>query len=209
MPTPKIDYALLGEAINFYESIGYTYVEVPWAVEEYAIRATLPHGFPCMELAQRGDDGMRMDGLGPVYDGENCLIGSAEQGFLQLCLPPDRYVGCTPCFRLEDRHDMFTQDMFMKVELFDNRDDATVEEVITDAERFFDTHTCASVAVALNKPKPVRRVQTEEGIDLSLGGIEIGSYGVRRHDESFGRWVYGTGLALPRFSVAKALMNVL
>jgi hypothetical protein len=41
---------------------------------------------------------------------------------------------------------------------------------------------------------------TSEGIDLYLNGIEVGSYGIRKHNSY--QWVYGTGLALPRFDKA-------
>lgn len=41
--------------------------------------------------------------------------------------------------------------------------------------------------------------ETAEGIDISLSGTEIGSYGFRKDKEGF-TWSYGTGLAEPRFS---------
>jgi hypothetical protein len=43
-------------------------------------------------------------------------------------------------------------------------------------------------------------VKTDVGYDLEINGIEVGSYG-RREVGDF-TWVYGTGLALPRFSQA-------
>lgn len=61
--------------------------------------------------------------------------------------------------------------------------------------------------MSLHTEHKIEVVDTDEGFDLQLGGIEIGSYGKRHHD-SFGPWAYGTGLALPRFSVAKAMANV-
>jgi hypothetical protein len=45
-----------------------------------------------------------------------------------------------------------------------------------------------------------RLVTTEDGLDVEIGGIEVGSYGTRLH-EGFS-WNYGTGLAEPRFSSA-------
>jgi hypothetical protein len=43
-------------------------------------------------------------------------------------------------------------------------------------------------------------IPTAQGLDIELGGIELGSYGYR----SYGRlhWIYGTGFAEPRFSQA-------
>ena len=43
-------------------------------------------------------------------------------------------------------------------------------------------------------------VPTKEGYDLMINGIEVGSYGLRMGNGY--EWVYGTGLAEPRFSVA-------
>ena len=42
-------------------------------------------------------------------------------------------------------------------------------------------------------------VKTEEGYDLEVGGIEIGSYGIRKCD--YLEWIYGTACAEPRMSV--------
>jgi seryl-tRNA synthetase len=192
--TPKIDYKLLGKAVEHYEERGFKYVEVPWAVTEECIRATLPEGFAAVQLATE----MGGTRLHEVYGGENFLVGSAEQGFLSMNLKPGRYVGVTPCFRLEDHNDLFYQDMFMKVELFCNIPAFSVEEMVRSAESFFKEHS---------RGMPTRLV-TDIGIDLMHAGVEIGSYGERTH-EDFGRWVYGTGLALPRFSVANALSVVL
>ena len=43
-------------------------------------------------------------------------------------------------------------------------------------------------------------VKTEEGLDIELNGIEIGSYGYRSYKDF--HWIYGTALAEPRFSLA-------
>lgn len=194
MPTPKIDYTMIGKAVEHYKERGFTYVEVPWVVEEYAIRMTLPDEFPCMEVGQRNPVG---PGLLDIYGNANCLVGSAEQGFLAMDLLPGRYVGVTPCFRLEDTNDLLRQDMFMKVELFSNHPGMSVIEMVKSAESFFHMHTYGLP----------RRLTTADGIDLMHADIEIGSYGERTH-EGYGRWVYGTGLAEPRFSVANALARV-
>jgi hypothetical protein len=41
-------------------------------------------------------------------------------------------------------------------------------------------------------------VTTSDGYDIEYNGVEIGSYGIRK--TSFLEWIYGTGLAEPRFS---------
>ena len=43
-------------------------------------------------------------------------------------------------------------------------------------------------------------ISTDEGYDIVLNGIEVGSYGIRQHENL--RWIYGTGIAEPRFSTA-------
>lgn len=196
--TPKIDYKLLGVVQALYEPLGYAYVELPWAVNQHSIRATLPEQFDYMTLG-RTQGAMVIKGLAHAdyyRDGGNCLVGSAEQSFIQMRLPPGRYMGITPCFRIEQKKDMLTQDMFMKLELHDNRSNAAVSEVILDAEKVLQSLSLSRIDV----------VETEEGYDLEMGGIEIGSYG-RRSFEGYS-WVYGTGIALPRFSVAKAFASV-
>jgi hypothetical protein len=44
----------------------------------------------------------------------------------------------------------------------------------------------------------IKIVKTNIGYDLELNNIELGSYGVRKYGQL--HWVYGTGLAEPRFS---------
>lgn len=42
--------------------------------------------------------------------------------------------------------------------------------------------------------------KVDYGYDLLLSGIEVGSYGFREYKNN--KWIYGTGLAEPRFSQA-------
>ncbi len=81
---PRIDYALLGRAFDYYLGLGYTYVEVPYAVSHDIIRLTLPPQYEPDYVA----------GLG-------CLVGSAEQSLLSLDLGPGSYMAVSPCFRPE------------------------------------------------------------------------------------------------------------
>lgn len=198
---PMIDYALLGRAVEEYQKRGYIYKEVPWLVPEAAIRATLPPQFPAYVAGPRFDhrdhEGNWI-GATDAFEEAHYLVGSAEQSFLAMNLPPGAYLGVTPCFRHEPVKDIFYQTGFMKAELFVNRDDATVDRVLHDAREV--------VAVLSGQDPDI--VATDIGFDLELAGVEIGSYGERITDQH-GRWVYGTGLALPRFSVAKGLASVL
>lgn len=178
---PRIDYALLGEAVAFYEAEGYRYVEAPWAVSEESVAITCP----------RPEFTARVEGLG-------ALVGSSEQSFLHLDLSGrldrGRFVACTPCFRLGDAGDDLHFPTFMKVELYDNV--ATTprgwKAMLADA---------FELALRLGAPKDALGLEaTDEGLDLMLGGIEIGSFGMRCHENH--TWSYGTGLALPRFTQA-------
>lgn len=178
---PRIDYGLLGAALAFYETEGYRYVEVPWAVSKSTIDITCPN--PAFAA--------KVDALG-------YLVGSAEQSFLHLdragALGHGPMVACTPCFRLGDAEDDLHFPTFMKVELYDNTctDDTGWKAMLADA---------VELAIRLGAPKhALTQEATDEGRDLMLGGIEIGSFGRRQHGDHV--WTYGTGLALPRFSQA-------
>jgi len=85
-PQP-IHWDRLARAVEFYRHMGFRYVEVPWAVTPSVTKLTLPAGIESFHV------------------GERDLIGSAEQGLLQLIkagfLPPGKYVACSPCFRNE------------------------------------------------------------------------------------------------------------
>lgn len=187
IPTAETDWSLLGRAVEFYKARGYTYVEVPWAVSESSVAITCPN--PQFTA--------RVDHLGS-------LVGSAEQSLLHLDLAgklaPGSYVACSPCFRLGDAADDLHFPTFMKVELYRNDHDLfNYLKMLKDAGDLF--RELGAAAMDLAAP------QDDRGIDITLGGIEIGSYGLRTHeseDRSLHHWAYGTGLALPRFSQALA-----
>jgi hypothetical protein len=199
--TPKIDYGILGRAVEEFEALGYTYVEVPWVVPDKIIRATLSEEFGYFEQAMKENTTASFgDCRCPPpreYRSMGGLIGSAEQGFLALDLPKGRYVGVSPCFRDEHPIDLLRRPYFMKVELFVTDINAVVDDVIHDARSI----------MALYSNKKIDLVQTPDGFDLEISGIEVGSYG-ERDVYPHGRWVYGTGMALPRFHVAQAIASI-
>lgn len=173
-----VDYAIISEALEFYAAKGYRYIDVPWSVRKEAMELTLPPGAA----------------LYPYLD--EFLVASGEQSFLHMMQDKkieygSRLMCVTPCFRREPVHTRYTRPYFMKVELIFvgsvNPDD--VDLVISHATDFFQRYL----------PKPLKVIETEIGMDISYGGIELGSYGVRTH-QSTGPWVYGTGVAEPRFS---------
>ena len=134
------------------------------------------------------------------------LVGSAEQSFIHLDsigeLGNGKFVACTPCFRNEDYIDELHQRSFMKVELYRN-DTANPD----DLAGFIDEVVCF-YRTRLNRSNPeafkklVVRKFSDGTADLELGGIEIGSYGVRSYGDT--HWMYGTAIAEPRFSTALA-----
>lgn len=175
----QIDWERISRAVSFYRSKDYEYVEVPWYVDEKFTRVTYPH----------------MHAFKTKYGD---LVGSAEQSFLALSAQGKlcnnrRYVACTPCFRDHQPDDKFHNSHFMKVELYipGARHRKVLHNLIEDAFEFFSEEAAPEL------------VRTEEGWDIEVSGIEVGSYGIRVvHDHV---WVYGTGLAEPRFSQASSL----
>jgi len=184
----NIDWVLLGRAVEFYRGLGFEYVETPWLVDPQVAMVTMP-SWGQLDLVNN-----------------RALVASGEQGFLQLDrdkkIKAVNYVTCTPCFRLLDEaRDELHQGYFMKVELYvrcmyEDESQNAARELVDRASRFMGKELNNHVEV----------VQTDEGWDLEINGVEVGSYGARfdkdTHDHGIGWWAYGTGLALPRYSLA-------
>lgn len=193
------DFHLLAQALDYFEKeAGYTRVELPWHVPDYAVRMTNPN----------------IDNMAMMSGGY--LVASGEQSFL-LCdikgrLPPGRYCGLTPCFRPGDDQQPYHQETFYKVELYrtDVVDRYAVDEMLLEVSEF-------SRRILRNEEFSLEVVNTpeqdgfyeeilltqEHSCDINLNGIEIGSYGLRRVGDY--HWAYGTGIAEPRFSQARSL----
>lgn len=191
----RIDWTRVAEAVAFYEKRGYRYIEVPWVVPPRFVRATLPSGGVPYRIEPIGQ--------API---EAELVGSAEQSFWWLenrgglrGFPTQRFVGVSPCFRGDERSPIH-QKTFMKVELFipNGLPGPGIERVLEDSKAFFESQGVTPI-----------RVNTANGIDWYAAGIEIGSYGRRvvGYEGGTAEWVYGTGLAEPRFSQALAEEN--
>lgn len=178
-----INWHNISNAIDFYQSLGYKYIEVPWFVSKRAIEATFPtnsNKFTC--------------NIGT-------MVGSAEQSFIQLMLDnkieADKYVAASPCYR-DDIIDELHSLTFFKVEIisiFNKKEilklNYDLNDIVYNAKEFFNI---------LAPYKKIDVISTKEGIDLEINGIEIGSYGIRSLENW--NWVYGTGYADPRFSLA-------
>lgn len=186
----QIDYRTLVEAQDHYSLFGFKEINVPWTVSEAAIKATVP-------------DWVNMEGLTTPW---GVLIGSAEQGFLQLAmdgaLQPGRYQAITPCWRPEKTFGTLQHPYFMKLELMMFGTDA-----MSDLHRMLEI--ASSYFNGLTGLKVREEKIQEDQIDLvydaedNTDPVEVGSYGIRKYDNH--RWVYGTGLAEPRFSSALML----
>lgn len=176
-----IDWKLVGDAIQFYQDKGYRYIEVPWIVNPQAVDATCP------------SDRVAIQAYHPTLE-LGFLVGSAEQSFIHMMiedrLPPGRYCAATPCFR-DDRLTPIHHRYFFKVELIEvSPSTKDITGIISCAREFMQQHVGVKLEV----------VKTEDGLDLHCNSVEVGSYGHRQYLQY--HWIYGTGLALPRFTQA-------
>ncbi len=196
--SPPIDYRLLSEAVDFYKGLGYQYIEVPWIVKSVIASLTLKDRSRAYIVDSHTTIGE--------------LVGSAEQGFIDQFIKGvipsgKKVVSVSPCFRKEPECDEYHFNQFIKVELgmgffissfmdevqLHTTIDNSIRTFINHANAFFDSKT----------DKLVECVEVNGDFDLMIDDIELGSYGYRvfqRQDAII--WIYGTGLALPRFSQA-------
>lgn len=170
-----IDYSKIAAALDFYQSKGYAYIEVPWIVTHEAMLITSPGGKRFFN----------------TFAGD--LVSSGEQSFLQLreTLKAGLYCCATPCFRDERPVDSLHRQYFFKVELIEVNPKEPIDSVlamIEHAKEFFGEYVKVEV------------VETDIGKDIFGNGLELGSYGNRFY-EGF-NWTYGTGCAEPRLSQA-------
>ena len=195
-----IDYSILSKACKHYSDKGYEQIEVPWIVPDYVAASTFTGE---VDTSYHFSDGM-------------ALVGSAEQGFVKLMLDDKlevnkKYFSVSPCFR-GDTPDRTHSNWFMKLELF-----AVVDELRFGSHSLEDRFIMDALAlfknVGLTGGNGVGLFSscTEIGFDVMarIGNergaeeLELGSYGVREIDGKY--LVYGTGVALPRLSLALEL----
>jgi seryl-tRNA synthetase len=173
-----IDYAKIAYAVAFYKRRGFEYREVPWLLDLASVEVAAPEGTQQFN----------------TFAGY--LPASGEQSFHNMMihgrLTKGRYQTVTPCFRDEAIRDHWTMTHFLKLELIDLEPQdlqGSLDNMVNDAAQMM--RECGVQTERVNLP--------DGSIDLvSTKGIELGSYGVR-HIDGFS-WVYGTGLAEPRFS---------
>ncbi len=163
-----MNYERIAESIQFYQRRGYTWVDTDWIVSQQTIQTTFSGDLEKCHLGY--------------------LVGSAEQGFIQLIqsgqICPGNYVSAGPCFRFGDNGQPGKHPYFFKVELCSVGQTMQLAKIISDANTYLKGQV----------------VPTEEGFDIEINGIEVGSYGSRNIDGML--WHYGTGLAEPRYTEA-------
>ena len=184
-----IDYNLLNKALKYFSKRGFKQVEVPWRVSKEAIEGT----FNSRESFKSDD---------------KFLIGSAEQGFLELYLQnkltSNQLMSVSPCFRNE-KEDYFHQQEFMKLELICFLDkladlDFRFNDEYSNVKRLVISFIIKKLKI---KTSDIFILGTNESNsiyseDILVNGIEYGSYGIRQFQDKY--YIYGTGIALPRAS---------
>lgn len=180
----------LAKAQTYYEAQGFRYFDASWTVPPEISAITKPKNTK------------------DFYLRDKVLVGSAEQSFLSVYneLDSGLYYAITPCFRNEPI-DEWHQEGFMKLELF-SKDYNTYSLFKKLARRFFREQLNLD-PLDLDLELAIRRY----GSDILFKGIELGSYGIRLFPSgenvnypdfnlNMPCWVYGTGLAEPRFTKA-------
>lgn len=182
----------LQSVLTAWQARGASFVPLPWTVPpEFLEKTRPPH--------KSSDDFML---------GTEGLVASGEQAFLWLDAE-DRlpstvagvYIGWTPCFREEPVYDALHQRAFIKAELYAplrwDGDPDVLLQVLRDTCRSDFAQLCPRTASLL-----AQTLQPDGSWDIELGGVEVGSYGLRQRPN--GRlYAYGTALAEPRWSVAR------
>ncbi len=209
-----IDYNILNDSLYYYSSNGFTYVEVPWMVDDNISDITKP--------TERKNF---------YIDNKKVLVASGEQSFMQMIndskLNHGRYVTLTPCFRDETMDEIHKQ-YFMKTELivYDKID--TLEKIFLEVMNicivFYKKyanikllHNPSNIVLEMNDRSSIvdfiNRLQ-EKNKNSSLDDFynfdiiehitsrELGSYGIRTENinGNIVSWIYATGCAEPRLS---------
>ena len=178
-----INYHLISQAITYYQERAFWYVDADWTVPQDIIDVTKPEWVVGVNSS-----------IGP-------LIGSGEQFFLSEIrdgrLEPGRYCCATPCFR-DDVEDEIHGEYFFKVELIDttsHEHGTMMWGLMHDAKNFMEKY-----GIECEQKQIMDSDHLQYDLIDKRFGIELGSYGLRHHKD-IGTWIYGTGLAEPRFSI--------
>lgn len=190
-----INYERLAAAQKYYSTRGYQIIEAPWIVDAQIDEITRPDDVIPFAISGRN-----------LLDHGKHLVASGEQSFLQMIhnkeISPGKYQTITPCFR-DEIIDALHQRMFMKLELIEvlgtqtteTQRQQSVESIRNDALQFFVNNGINCTI------EPTDEAEFGQDLLSEQTHIELGSYGSRYH-ELTGHWIYGTGIAEPRFSLA-------
>lgn len=181
-----IDYSILHKALKYFSKKGFKQVEVPWRVSKEAIEGTF-----------KSSESFKSD--------DKFLIGSAEQGFLELYLQnklkDSQLMSVSPCFRNESE-DYFHQQEFIKLELiyFSNYKISYSDIQYQAFKRFIISFIIKKLKIKTSNIVILRTNESNSiySEDILINGIEYGSYGIRQFQGNY--YIYGTGIALPRAS---------
>jgi hypothetical protein len=165
-------------------------VETPWLVSKATSDITKPIGAMDYTVSYAGKS--------------KVFVASGEQGFLYNInkgfLPTGKFQTITPCMRYETFDD-YHQKYFMKNELIYILEplEYTQDHVNIEIVRMMSMVVETLSTISGIDEERFQIVDTGEmSSDIELDGIEIGSYGYRMC--AFAHWIYGTGIAEPRFS---------
>jgi len=201
-----INFIYLREASGHYSRAGWEYTESPWMVPASIIDITKPDKVVHPQQLKRTDFGMHF-----VASGEQSLLWLIKDGKLQ----PGKYQTLTPCYRGWDgqNDDGLHFSQFYKLELmwYKGQSEPASEElqsVIADVCRYLDAWPKLKYRQTVIEDEPRLDCKTDLAIDIEIEcdgkWIEFGSYGIRYsegyNEKRIGYWIYGTGLAEPRFN---------
>ena len=186
-----IDYGLISKAIDYYDSQGFLRIETPWLVSKDIADLTKPLNSSTY-IVQKD-----------IEKKQKAFVASGEQSFLYLInkghMPSSgRYQTVTPCLR-DDSWDTTHMKNFVKLELIEYNtesslnDVARVKRMVDQALGFFSKHVDRSLLRVVDCT-----TKNSVSYDINFNNIEIGSYGYRSC--MYCNWIYGTGIAEPRFS---------
>lgn len=141
------------------------------------------------------------------HNKDKVYVGSGEQSFIQLMkenkLSDGKSMCLTPCYREESVLDDTHLKMFMKLELIDYRykwsvrDEFMKEHLVALSDMLLNAHKFYKNNISVYDEIEIIKSDSNQ-YDIVINDFEVGSYGIR--ETSFGRFIYGTGLALPRFN---------
>ncbi len=171
-----INYKIISDSIDYYESNGFKRIESPWTVSEYVDKLTKPEDRISFQLKHNN----------------KCLVASGEQSFLYLYLkdflPKGQFQTTTPCFRFESfdysHTKYFIKNELIKTDLVNNNE---LDKIVEICSRFYQKYI-----------PEVSVIKTNIGYDIEYKSQELGSYGIRECE--FLKWIYATGCAEPRLS---------